>query len=89
MDVSTGKTEVFCDLTDLTCFRIHLPWGSVHTQGLQSMIKPNLQAFYSNNWGVHPTPNRMMIAMELRSPASHPAQAVDATSQPHFFLSRG
>ena len=89
-DVYTGETQVFCDLTDLTCFRIHLPWGSVHTQGLQSMIKPNPQPFYSNNWGVHPIPNRMMIAMELRrSLASYPAQAVDPTSQPHFLPIQG
>lgn len=71
-NVYTGETQVFCDLTDLTY--TSPPLGSVHTQGLQSMIKQPSSLLFKQ-LGVHPTPNRMMTAMELRSPPPS-AQAV-------------
>ena len=51
----------------LTCFTTHFH-GAGHALKGNSLIKPNLQCFYSNNWGTHPAPETAMTQSREEAP---------------------
>ena len=65
-DTHTGDAQVHCDHTNLTFFSGHLLRGKACTQEQWSIMRPNPQGFYLNNWGADATPDKAVTAVEQR-----------------------